>query len=866
MQIDTSRTRSRIVAVLGPTNTGKTHLAMERMLGHASGMIGFPLRLLARENYDRAVVLKGRGLVALITGEEKIIPPGARYFLCTAESMPLDRKTAFVGIDEIQMCADPDRGHIFTERLFSARGRDETMFLGSDVIKSLIRQLVPEAEFDTRPRLSTLSYTGERKTARLKPRTAVVAFSASEVYGLAELVRRQRGGAAVVLGALSPRTRNAQVAMYQEGEVDYLVATDAIGMGLNMDVDHVAFAGTQKFDGRVRRQLTAPELAQTAGRAGRHMNDGTFGTTANIGPLDADTVARIENHHFEPLKFLYWRNPNLDFSSLAALMRSLTEPPRTPGLIKAREAGDEQALRHLAQDPEIAARAASPTGLRLLWDVCRIPDFGKVMSDAHSRLLGAIHGHLTGPRGRLPKDWLAAQVTRLERTDGGIETLAARIAAIRTWTYVSHHPDWLDDAPGWQDRTRAIEDKLSDALHRGLTQRFVDKRAAILVSRIKDRDELLAAVNGDGEVTVEGHFIGRMEAFRFVADEDAGDFGDGAAAKAVSGAAERALRGEIASRLKTLEADADEKFELVADGDGIPGDWPRRIAWRGAVVARLAAGPSLLKPAVEPLFSDLLDAPGRERLQRRLRVWLDGHVCRVMEPLPAALKADVPAPVRGIVFQLAENLGSIGRDAVAPQIEALGKAGRKDLRLLGVRLGRHRVYMPALAKAPAVAMRGLLWVVARGPGAPPPPPPPSWGRVSLPVAGDAPGGFYQAMGYVPFGALAVRADIAERIASKAWALGRKGAFKATAELMSLAGCGAGGMAAILKGLGYRGRKDKGGVTRFRRASKPKPKKQETGRAVGSTGKQQEARKPRRKRVIQDSPFAKLGGLTAAPVK
>ncbi|MCH2326521.1 MAG: helicase, partial [Rhodospirillales bacterium] len=328
MQIDTSRTRSRIVAVLGPTNTGKTHLAMERMLGHASGMIGFPLRLLARENYDRAVVLKGRGLVALITGEEKIIPPGARYFLCTAESMPLDRKTAFVGIDEIQMCADPDRGHIFTERLFSARGRDETMFLGSDVIKSLIRQLVPEAEFDTRPRLSTLSYTGERKTTRLKPRTAVVAFSASEVYGLAELVRRQRGGAAVVLGALSPRTRNAQVAMYQEGEVDYLVATDAIGMGLNMDVDHVAFASTQKFDGRVRRQLTAPELAQTAGRAGRHMNDGTFGTTGNIGPLDADTVARIENHHFEPLKFLYWRNPNLDFSSLAALMRSLTEPPR----------------------------------------------------------------------------------------------------------------------------------------------------------------------------------------------------------------------------------------------------------------------------------------------------------------------------------------------------------------------------------------------------------------------------------------------------------------------------------------------------------------------------------------------------------
>ncbi|MAF94616.1 MAG: disulfide oxidoreductase [Rhodospirillaceae bacterium] len=842
-----------MVAVLGPTNTGKTHLAMERMLGHASGMIGFPLRLLARENYDRAVAIKGRGQVALITGEEKIVPPGARYFLCTAESMPLDRETAYLGIDEIQMCADPDRGHIFTERLLSARGRDETMFLGSGVIRPLLRRLVPEAEFDTRPRFSTLSYTGERRMARLKPRTAVVAFSASEVYGLAELVRRRRGGAAVVLGALSPRTRNAQVAMYQEGEVDYLVATDAIGMGLNMDVDHVAFAGTRKFDGRVRRPLTAPELAQTAGRAGRHMNDGTFGTTANIGPLDADTVARIENHHFEPLKFLYWRNPNLDFSSLAALQRSLTEPPRTPGLIKAREADDEQALRHLARDPEIAARASTSTGLRLLWDVCRIPDFGKVMSDAHCRLLGAIYGHLAGPRGRLPKDWLAAQVSRLERADGGIETLAARIAAIRIWTYVSHHADWLDDAPCWQDRTRAIEDKLSDALHRGLTQRFVDKRAAILVSRVKDREELLAAVNGDGEVTVEGHFIGRLEGFRFVPDEDAGDFEDGAAAKAVSGAAARALRGEIASRLKTLEADADEKFELVPDES----EWPKRIAWRGAAVARLASGPSLLKPAVEPLFGGLLDAPGRERLQRRLRAWLDGRVAAVMEPLLAALRADVSAPVRGIVFQLAENLGSVGRDAVAPQIEALGKAGRKDLRVLGVRLGRHRVFMPALVKAPAVAMRGLLWVVARGPGAapPPPPPPPSWGRVSLPVADNAPEGLYEAMGYVPFGRLTVRADIAERIASKAWALGRKGAFEATPELLSLAGCGTGGMAAILKGLGYRGRKDKGGVTRFRLASKKSTKP-----------KRPPGNKPRRSKTAKDSPFAQLGGLTAAPGK
>ena len=591
MQIDTSRRRSRIVAVLGPTNTGKTHLAMERMLGHRSGMIGFPLRLLARENYDRAVAIKGKGQVALITGEEKIVPKGAKYFLCTAESMPLDRETAYLGIDEVQMAADPDRGHVFTERLLGARGTEETMFMGSDTIRPLLRQLVPEAEFITRPRMSTLSYAGECKTARLKPRTAVVAFSASEVYGLAELVRRQRGGAAVVLGALSPRTRNAQVAMYQSGEVDYLVATDAIGMGLNMDVGHVAFAAKAKFDGRTHRPLTAAELAQTAGRAGRHMNDGTFGTTGAHGPLDADLVARIENHHFEPLKFLCWRNPDLDFSSLDALGRSLAQPPRTPGLMKARPADDELVLGLLAREPGVAARATTPDGVRRLWDVCRIPDFGKVMSDAHARLLGSIYGHLMSGEGRIPAAWMAAQVTRLERTDGDIETLAGRIAGIRTWTYVAYHADWLDDAVHWQERTRGIEDKLSDALHLSLTQRFVDKRTSILLSRIKQREDLLAAVDGHGDVTVEGHFMGRLEGFRFIPDDDASlndDNLDGAARKTVSNAAQRALRGEMAARLRRLEADGDDMFQLTADDSG----WERRIQWRGEDVARLAAGPA----------------------------------------------------------------------------------------------------------------------------------------------------------------------------------------------------------------------------------------------------------------------------------
>ncbi len=858
MQIDTSRQRSRIVAVLGPTNTGKTHLAMERMLGHSSGMIGFPLRLLARENYDRACAIKGKGQVALITGEEKIVPLGARYFLCTAESMPLDRETAFVGIDEVQMAADPDRGHVFTERLLSARGTEETMFMGSDTIRPLLRQLVPEAECITRPRMSTLSYSGPCKTARLKPRTAVVAFSAAEVYGLAELVRRQRGGAAVVLGALSPRTRNAQVAMYQEGEVDYLVATDAIGMGLNMDVGHVAFAAKAKFDGRTHRPLTAAELAQTAGRAGRHMNDGTFGTTGSHGPLDADLAARIENHHFEPLKFLCWRNPDLDFSSLDALKGSLAQPPRTPGLMKARPADDELVLGHLAREPDVAALATAPDGVHRLWDVCRIPDFGKVMSDAHARLLGAIYRHLMpaegSEEGRIPTDWMAAQVTRLERTDGDIETLAGRIAGIRTWTYVSYHSDWLDDAVHWQELTRGIEDKLSDALHLSLTQRFVDKRTSILLSRIKERDDLLAAVDGHGEVTVEGHYVGLLEGFRFIPDDDGNNL-DGIARKQVSNAAGRALRGEIAARLKRMEADGDENFTLAADASG----WPRRIQWRGEDVARLAAGPGPLKPVVAPLASEILDNPARDRVRRRLQAWLDGKIQETLGPLFNVPGGDVtgPArgPVRGLLFQLSEALGTLERAAAGDLIEALGRADRKLLRQMGVRIGRHWVFMPALLKPNAVAMRGLLWVVNReSPGppiaAPPPPLPPGPlppGQVSTEVADGAPEGFYEAQGYVRFGALAVRSDMAERRASKAWTLARKGPFVPGPELLSLAGCGAEEMTHILTGLGYRAKDGEDGVPRFshknRTKAKPKPKPV--------------ARKQ------QDSPFAKLRDVTVA---
>jgi len=641
--------RKRVTAVLGPTNTGKTYFAIERMLDHDSGMIGFPLRLLARENYDRVVRLKGARRVALVTGEERIVPPTARYYLCTTESMPLEREVEFVAIDEVQMCADPERGHVFTDRLLRARGTHETMLLGADTMRGMIRRLVPGAEFTARPRLSRLTYSGPRKITRLPPRSAVIAFSANQVYDIAELIRRQRGGTAVVLGALSPRTRNAQVAMYQDGEVDYLVATDAIGMGLNMTIDHVAFSALKKFDGRVFRRLTDSELAQIAGRAGRYMNDGTFGTVAEIGALDAATVEAIESHAFKPISALQWRGAELDFRSVKALLTSLERRPERPELVRARDADDHVALATLARDAEIASLARHPGAVRTLWEVCRIPDFRKTMAEAHTALLTRIFRYLMTPEGRLPTDWVADQIARLDRAEGDIDTLMARIAHVRTWTYVSHRADWLDDAAHWQERTRAIEDRLSDALHERLTQRFVDRRAARL-SRARGKETLFAVIEADGSVVVEGEFVGRIEGFRFVADGD----GEDGAHRVLLAAANRVLRGEIARRVERLDGDDDDAFGL---DDGAA------ITWRGARLGRLDAGPRLLAPRVEVISGDALSADQRERVRARLARWLRDHLGAHLAPLYALEDADLAGPSRGLAFQLVEAMGSLRRGA-----------------------------------------------------------------------------------------------------------------------------------------------------------------------------------------------------------
>jgi ATP-dependent RNA helicase SUPV3L1/SUV3 len=777
---------ARVKAVLGPTNTGKTHLAIERLLAHSSGIIGFPLRLLARENYDRMVAIKGARAVALITGEEKIIPPDARWFSCTVEAMPLDRHTEFVAVDEIQLCADPDRGHVFTDRLLHARGMVETMFLGAETIAPLIRHLVPSAQIETRPRLSQLSYAGPAKLVRLPPRTAVVAFSAGEIYALAELIRRRKGGCAVVMGRLSPRTRNAQVALYQEREVDFLVATDAIGMGLNMNVDHVAFAGLGKFDGHQPRRLTASEVAQIAGRAGRGMKDGTFGTTTECPPIPEDVVAAVEAHSFDSLEMLCWRNSELDFSSLANLIDSLNTPPPRPGLMRGNEASDLETLTALSRDPDIRKLAIGRRRMRLLWDACQIPDFRKLADDTHAKLCARVFGHVATDT-TLPTDWLAAQFAILDRADGDIDTLMQRLSGVRVWSYIAARSDWVKDTAHWQARAREVEDKLSDALHETLTTRFVDRRSAHLVRRLDaaDGQELLSAVTRRGEVVVEGHDVGHIEGFGFVPDPSA--VGD--EKKLVLRAARRALRAEMPRRVGVLETAAAEAFALTTD---------HRVTWDGVPVARLVRGTVPLRPRVQVLDSEFLDGAERERVRGRLQSWLDGQIRADLAPLFAAetLARNNPT-LRGPLHRLTEQLGLIpGVDE-----ETLSVDLRPRLRAIGVRSGRFALFMPALMKPRPAAMRVRLWSVHQGV---PMPVLPNAALVSVPAhQPDWPAGLAAMAGWVEAGPILLRLDIAEKIAAELGYRSRRGPAALPSGLASRFAIKPDMLPVVLRQLGFR---------------------------------------------------------------
>ncbi|MGH7023641.1 MAG: helicase-related protein [Caulobacteraceae bacterium] len=675
---------AELVAVLGPTNTGKTHLAVERMLGHASGMIGLPLRLLAREIYDRVAAARGAASVALITGEEKIAPPRPRYFVATVEAMPLGRPVEFMAVDEIQLAADPERGHVFTHRLLHARGRSETMLLGAATMTPLVRRLLPEARIVSRARYSDLSWAGARKVSRLPRRSAVVAFSAEEVYAIAELIRRQRGGAAVVMGSLSPRTRNAQVALFQSGEVDFLVATDAIGMGLNMDVDHVAFAGLGKFDGKRRRPLFAHEVGQIAGRAGRFRSNGTFGVTAGCEGMDADLVEAVEAHRFDPVETALWRNGELDFRDLASLLRSLAAPAPRPGLKASEEALDERVLRHLASEDDIVRRAAGREALAQLWDACQTPDFRKTTFEDHLRLTRDLFTYLTGREGRIPEAWMAEGLGRLDRLDGEIDALSTRLAGVRTLAYVAHRSDWLADPGHWREKSRDLEDRLSDTLHEKLMARFVDQRTSALLRGLGARGEILAGVAADGQVTVEGFAVGRLVGLTFNPARGAGALEQ----KALRRAAERVVAPEINRRLGALAAEADDAFAIGAEG---------LVLWRGEAAGALAGGDPL-KPAVR-ILTEMGARHARERARARLEAFAAAEAARRFPALrrlsSAVAEGRVHGLARGVAWRLVEAGGAVDRRAVEPDLASLSRAERRALRQLGVRIGAFCLYLPS---------------------------------------------------------------------------------------------------------------------------------------------------------------------------
>ena len=819
----------KVTAVLGPTNTGKTFFAIERMLAHKSGMIGLPLRLLAREVYDRIVKLRGPHEVALITGEEKILPKAPRFYVCTVEAMPLDIPVACLVIDEIQLCADPERGHVFTDRLLHARGLEETMLLGSDTMRGIIQKFIPKTWFISRARFSDLAYTGAKKLTRLPRRSAVVGFSAEDVYGLAEVIRRQRGGAAVVLGALSPRTRNAQVELYQSGDVDFLVATDAIGMGLNMDVDHVAFAAREKFDGARLRALRSDEIGQIAGRAGRYMNDGTFGVTADCGPFEEELVQRVESHRYDPVRVLQWRNGELNFKSLAALNESLDTPPPERGLTRARPASDAVALKILSQDEDVAAIANARETVAKLWDVCQLPDFRKLSTDEHVKLVKNIFLFLSGEHRVIPDDWLSRQIARADVVEGDVATLSGRLAQIRTFTYAAHRQGWTRDGAHWQGITRAVEDRLSDALHERLTQRFIDRRTSVLMKHLRDDEFASLSLDEAGGVSIGGEAIGKLEGFRFVPDprtlDENGRFAraGGIHGRTLRAAAMKGLESEIAARSLALAGAEDSAITLSEHG---------KLWWDGAIVARLAAAASPLAPHVQILADDHVKT---DILQERLQSWVAARIAAKLGPLLAlrdaaeaktGTQSALPGQARGIAHQLAENFAALDRTALSLP-EKLGPLVRA-LRPFGVWFGRRTIYLPKLLRPDAAALLTLLWGVWTKKE--PPPAPPAPGLTSFAVDKGYDTAPLPAAGFAVSAGRAIRFDMLERLEDELEQALSSGTDAQTVQtkLVSLLGSGKEEARDVLTALGWR-IVDVAGAKPVWRRAREKAKRPETAK-------------------------------------
>ena len=798
-----------VTAVLGPTNTGKTHMAIERMVAHKSGLIGLPLRLLAREVYGRLCDKVGVANVSLVTGEERITPKSARYQVCTVEAMPEYTNAEFVAIDEVQLATDLERGHFFTDRILNLRGKHETMLLGADTMAAALQDLLPGISITTRPRMSILEYAGSKKITRMPTRSAIVAFSADEVYAIAELVRRERGGAAVVTGSLSPRTRNAQVELYQNGDVDFLIATDAIGMGLNLDVNHVAFAQDTKYDGFQFRKLTASELAQVAGRAGRHTKDGTFGITSRVQPFEDELIEALETHTFAPAKILTWRNRDLDYTSISSLQYSLERPADHRRLMKAPPNADIVALDRLAKDPDIIDFTTTAERVKLLWDVVKTPDYRKISPASHAEILAQVYSDLAR-EGEINETWFADQVAGSDNTSGELDALSTRIANIRTCTYLSNRDDWLKNAPEWREKTREVEDRLSDALHETLTKRFIDRRTSILMKRLKENRMLEAEIGDNGAVTVEGHAVGHLRGFRFVADASQG----GKDAKALNAAATKALAAEIEKRADRLSASPNSDIVLGNDGT---------IRWLGEAVAKLAKGETPLRPRAIMLADEQLSGTSLEKTTARIERWISNHINTLLKPL-ADLEAnqELNGIARGIGFRLVENMGILERKEIADDLKNLDQDMRGIMRHNGVRFGAYHVFIPVLLKPAPSQLICILWAVANdkmnAEGLTDVPSLSAAGRTSAPVDETYDQAFYNLSGFKLLGAKAVRIDILERLAdlirpTTSWKAdsgtakpegaidGR--AFYVTPTMLSILGATHEDMITILKGLGYK---------------------------------------------------------------
>jgi ATP-dependent RNA helicase SUPV3L1/SUV3 len=784
-------TKHKITAVLGPTNTGKTHLAIETMLSFDTGMIGFPLRLLAREVYDKVIKKISIDKVALITGEEKIIPQNAKYFLCTVESMPIDKHLEFVGVDEIQMCADHERGHIFTDRLLNMRGEKLTMLMGSNTIKNIISKLDADVEFINRDRLSKLTYTGHKKISRINRKTAIIAFSAEEVYAIAELIRRQKGGAAIVMGSLSPKTRNAQVELYQSGDVDFLVATDAIGMGINMDLDHVFFSNLKKFDGKKLRKLNLSEIGQIAGRAGRYLNDGNFGITGDCKEITSEDVELLENHKFEEIRNLFWRNSNLNFNNPLSLIKSLEEKPNTEWLRKINECEDEKALKYFLRDKSLINLEFNKKSLSLLWECCQIPDFVKKTYGNHYEVIGNVFSFLNSEKGQISDEFMRLQLIKLDKLEGNVDSLSNRIANVRTWSYVSNKNNWIENQDYWIEKTKHLEDRLSDRLHEELTKTFIDKRASVLARGLKQDMEFKTEILENNDVMIDDQFIGKIKGLKLELDFK-------------KGALETDIKSLKKAARQSIGPELEKRIQIIIDTGLIELNDDFKIYWNNFPIAKLSVGNDYLNPNFELIIDDTIEQNPKQKLVDFIHKWIQTKINTILKSL-IDLKnlKENNSSIKALAYQLYENNGVLKREQVSEYLKTLGQNERKILRDLGVKFGRYHVFLYQLIKPEAVSLRTLLWknfhqkyYKLK---------PPTFGLNFLDDQESRNRNFMLLCGFEKFENLFVRIDILERLFMQIINSNSKEnkEIKMVPEMLNLLGCSKDNFKKLLKKMGYK---------------------------------------------------------------